>query len=52
MLSFFILDTIRNRLMGTYSIVAPYRLILGTNYGLTLLVDGDNTRLQRIRPIW
>ena len=45
MLSFFIPDAIRSRLIGTYSTVTPYRLVLGTNYGLTSLVDSNNTYL-------
>ena len=51
-LSFFILGAIRSRLIGTYSTFTPYRLVLGTNYGSTLLVDSDDTYLRYIRPIW
>ena len=49
-LCFFILGAIRSYLIGTRSIVAPYKLVLGTNRGLTLLVDSNNTYLLRIRP--
>ena len=52
MLFFFILSTIRSYLIGTRSIVTPYRRVLETSYRLTLLVDSGNIRPQRTRPIW
>ena len=50
-LSFSILGAIRSYLIDTRSTVIPYKLVLGTNYGSTLLVDSNHTYLLRIRPI-
>ena len=50
MLSFFVLSAIYSRLIGIYSTVVPYRLVLGTISGSALLVGSSNTYLPRIRP--